>query len=566
MILGSVRRTVQSHPLATTVVLAVLSGALAIGSLVGVLLTAERTPAVYSYGSIDVAGCAAGAPATPKRQFRAMWITSVANIDWPSRPGLDQATIKAEYLSWLDVAVRNRLNAVVVQVRGAGDAFWPGAAEPWSQYLTGVRGADPGWDPVGFAVAEAHRRGLEFHAWFNPYRGSMPAPTGAGTDPAQLPADHPLRKHPEWAVAYPVAGAGARLHYNPGEPAARRFVEDLMLDVVRRYDVDGVPFDDFFYPYQTAGKDFGDDASFAANHGDFTDRAAWRRNNIDLMIKEMHERIHALKPWVRFGVSPFGIWRNARDDPAGSATTGNQSYTANYADTRTWVKQGWIDYIVPQLYWNIGFTVADYATLVAWWSQTVAGTNVQLYIGQAPYRLGSGGAWNNPGELSAHLALNRRYPQVTGDVYFSAKDVRADRLGGMAKVVAEHYPAPALTPRIGTGTAGTRSAPVITSATPDPETGSVVLAWQPPSRPVSGADQVRSYAVYRFDEAAPTDRCGFADAGHLIATTSGHTVTDASAVAGHRYAYLVTAVDRMGRESDASAPSMVGAAGGGPTG
>ena len=571
MILRTARRVVNDRPLLTTVLLTTLAVVLVLTSVVGVLFAVGRqgdpAPVPSAAGARDAAsaqdtaGCAVDA-SRPKRQFRAMWITTVMNIDWPSRQGLDEATVKAEYLGWLDLAVLRRFNAVVVMVRVAGDTIWPSKYEPWTQYLTGVRGKDPGWDPLAFAVAEAHRRNLEFHAWFNPYRGSMAAPEGAGADFNQLAERHPLRQHPEWAVTYPATGSSARLYFNPGEPAARRFVEDAMLDVVERYDVDGVHFDDFFYPYPVGTQDFPDDPTFAKYGAGFADKAAWRRSNVDTMIKEMHERIHSLKPWVQFGVSPFGIWRNASADPLGSSTAGNQSYAANAADTKKWVEQGWIDYIVPQLYWNIGFTVADYAALVPWWSKVVAGTGVRLYIGQATYRAGSSGAWLDPGELSAHLTFNRKYPQVLGDVYFSAKDVRADRLGAMSRVVAEQYAAPAIVPAAGRASATTRPAPTITTVTADHATGAVRLDWRAPGNKRSGSETVRSYAVYRFDGAAEPGRCGFADAKHLVATTQERHVTDPTALQGHQYIYQVTAVDRLGRESSPSGGRVIGAAAG----
>jgi uncharacterized lipoprotein YddW (UPF0748 family) len=599
VILRTVRGLVSRRPLSATTLLVLLAVTLAVGSVVGVLFavergSADRAGADAAYGPVDTTGCPVDA-ARPKRQFRAMWITTVLNLDWPSRSGLDEATIKAEYVSWLDLAVKDRFNAVIVMVRVAGDTIWPSRYEPWSQYLTGTRGGDPGWDPLAFVVAETHRRGLEFHAWFNPYRASMPAPEGAGTDVGQLAAGHPLRKHPEWAVAYPATGSSARLYFNPGEPDARRFVEDAMLDAVARYDIDGVHFDDFFYPYPVGSQDFPDDATFARYGAGFADKAAWRRENVDLMVKEMHQRIHDLKPWVRFGVSPFGIWRNASADPLGSPTAGNQSYASNAADTKKWVEKGWIDYIVPQLYWNIGFTIADYAALVPWWSKVVKGTGVQLYIGQAAYRAGSSGAWLDAGELSAHLALNQRYPQVAGDVYFSAKDVRADRLGAVSRVVAERYAAPALTPEASgappsssapsssapsssapsssappasgsaQSTAGTaaasgfRSAPTITDAAADQGGGAVRITWKAPDNKRSGSDAVRAYLVYRFDGPGPADRCGFADATHLVATTGAREVTDATAHPGQQYSYYVTAVDRLGRESDPSSGRVLGA-------
>ncbi|MBL1116776.1 family 10 glycosylhydrolase [Streptomyces sp. 110] len=366
-------------------------------------------------------------------EFRGMWLATVANRDWPSRPGLPAEQQRAELLGFLDTAVSRRLNAVVFQVRPTADALWPSPYEPWAECLTGVQGKDPGWDPLGTAVREAHRRGLELHAWFNPYR------IANHTDPSRLIPTHPARVHPEWVVPY-----GGKLYYNPGLPEVRRFVQDAMLDAVARYDIDAVHWDDYFYPYPVAGQVFDDDAAYERYGAGFPDRAAWRRNNIDRLVYETAVRVRRRGRRVRFGISPFGVWRNQATDPLGSATTaGVQTYDDLYADTRGWVRRGWLDYVVPQVYWNIGFAAADYAVLVPWWSEAVRGTGVNLYIGEALYKAGDPAQpapWQDPAELSRHLTFDRGFPQVRGNVYFSAKEVAADRNGAMARVVADHYP------------------------------------------------------------------------------------------------------------------------------
>ncbi|MFF8832918.1 glycoside hydrolase family 10 protein [Streptomyces sp. NPDC015131] len=372
-----------------------------------------------------------GAPGT---EFRGMWLATVANRDWPSKPGLTADRQRAELVAFLDTAVERRLNAVVFQVRPTADALWPSPYEPWAQCLTGVQGRDPGWDPLGTAVAEAHARDLELHAWFNPYR------VANHTDPSRLVADHPARVHPDWVLPY-----GGKLYYDPGLPEVRRFVQDAMLDAVRRYDIDGVHFDDYFYPYPVAGQSFADDDTFAAHGAGFPDKAAWRRDNIDRLVREMSEQVHGVDKDVRFGISPFGVWRNKATDPLGSDTrAGVQTYDDLHADTRKWIREGWIDYVVPQLYWHIGNSAADYAKLVPWWDETVRGTGVDLYAGEALYKAGDPAqpaAWQDPAELSRHLTLAGEYPRVGGHVFFSAKEVVTDRIGAMARVVADHYPA-----------------------------------------------------------------------------------------------------------------------------
>ncbi|MEV0964521.1 MULTISPECIES: glycoside hydrolase family 10 protein [unclassified Streptomyces] len=403
---------------------------------------------VTAAGALAALGMAVEASASPARgrrrscpqEFRGMWLATVANRDWPSRPGLTAAGQRDELLAYLDRAVDRRLNTVILQVRPTADALWPSPYEPWSAYLTGVQGRHPGWDPLGTAVAEAHARGLELHAWFNPYR------VAGHTDPSRLVANHPARKHPEWVLPY-----GGKLYYNPGLPEVRAFVQDAMLDAVARYPVDAVHWDDYFYPYPVAGEDFGDDAAYRRYGGGFGDKAAWRRHNIDLLVRETSARIKCIDPGIRFGISPFGVWRNSSTDPLGSATrAGVETYDDLHADTRKWVRQGWIDYVIPQLYWNIGFGAADYAKLVPWWAGVARGTGVDLFIGEALYKAGDPAQpapWQDPAELSRHLTLARRHPEVRGHCFFAAKEVVADRIGAMARVVADHYPTRVRPPR-----------------------------------------------------------------------------------------------------------------------
>ncbi|MFE7167744.1 glycoside hydrolase family 10 protein [Streptomyces sp. NPDC057616] len=399
----------------------------------------------FTLAALATLAAAPDAAAAPRRrrapgEMRGVWVATVANRDWPSRPGLTAAEQRAELAGLLDLAVRNRLNAVMFQVRPTADALWPSPYEPWSQFLTGTQGRDPGWNPLETAVQEAHDRGLELHAWFNPYR------VATHTDLTRLAATHPARLRPDWVVPY-----GGKLHYNPGLPEVRAFVQDAMLDAVRKYPVDAVHFDDYFYPYPVAGQTFDDDEAYDTYGGGFASKADWRRDNIDRLVLEMAARIRRTRPGTRFGISPFAVWRNAATDPLGSDTrAGVQTYDDLHADTRRWVREHWIDYICPQVYWNIGFAAADYATLVPWWAEVARGTSTQLYVGEALYRAGDpaqGAAWQDPAELSGHLTLARNHPQVRGHVYFAAKDVATDRIGAMARVVADHYRRPARPPR-----------------------------------------------------------------------------------------------------------------------
>ncbi|WP_369221821.1 glycoside hydrolase family 10 protein [Streptomyces sp. R39] len=400
----------------------------------------------FALAALSLLTSAAPGTAAPSRQsrgavteMRGMWLATVANRDWPSRAGLPASEQRKELTAFLDTAVEHRLNTVMFQVRPTADAFWPSRYEPWSQYLTGTQGKDPGWDPLGTAVAEAHARGLRLHAWFNPYR------IANHTDPGRLVASHPARSHPDWAVPY-----GGKLYYNPGIPAVRTFVEQAVLDAVARYPVDAVHFDDYFYPYPVAGQTFDDDDAYDAHGGDFSSRAAWRRDNIDRLVTGIADGVKKLRPGTQFGISPFAVWRNAATDSRGSDTrAGVETYDDLYADTRKWVRENWIDYIVPQVYWQIGNAAADYAKVVDWWAGVAKGSRTRLYIGEALYQAGAAGApaaWQDPAELSRHLTLADRYPQVGGHVYFAAKDVATDPAGALSRVVADHYREPATPP------------------------------------------------------------------------------------------------------------------------
>lgn len=518
-----------------------------LGGLTAALLTASLLPAgpaaTFAVAATPSAerGPGAACPtdaSRPLRQVRGEWIASVVNIDWPSRPGLSAAQQRAELVGWYDEAVERGLNTVVLQVRPTADTFWPSELEPWSRYLTGTPGGDPGYDPLAFAVDAAHERGLELHAWFNPYRVAM------DTNRAALPAGSPAAEHPEWVREY-----GGKLYYDPGVPQVRELTTDVILEVVRRYDVDGIHFDDYFYPYPVAGQEFPDDATFAAHGAGFPDtpegRADWRRHNTDLLIAGLDRRIHAIAPHVLFGVSPFAVWRNRATDPAGSATTaGAETYDDLYADTRRWVREEWVDYIAPQVYWNIGFAAADYAALVPWWADVVRGTDVQLHIGQATYKQGvepaQSPAWLDPREMSRHLSFNQDHPEVVGDLYFSAKDVRANRLGHMDVVQSEHYSRPALLP-VTAGVPGRATRPVGRLQARDTRDG-VDLRW----RAVPGAER---YAVYRVP-GRRVERCDLADATHLVGVVTQPAFRDARGPRSTgRATYVVTALDEAHRQS-----------------
>jgi uncharacterized lipoprotein YddW (UPF0748 family) len=409
---------------------ALLLQASVLTSLIASLLTvACATPPAPSVNSPHTTTCPD--PWKTRPELRAAWVATVANIDWPSKPGLSVDTQKQEFITILNQLQKMHMNAVVVQIKPTAGVFYPSRYWPWSQYLTGKEGQNPGYDPLAFMLKEAHSRHISFHAWFNPYRVSMQDHLD------QLAPTNPARQHPDWVVSY-----GGKLYFDPGIPAARTFIIDSIGEVVRTYAIDAVHIDDSFYPYRVGNQDFPDEAiyqQYGAAH--FSNKGDWRRSNVNLLIEDLWRTIKQSKPHVRFGVSPFGVWRNKAVDPTGSATQAGQTdYDDLYADTRTWIRRGWLDYIAPQLYWNMGFAPAAYDKLVPWWVNEVAGTNVHLYIGQAVYKIGSAsGPWSNPDELPKQLHFNRHFQAVRGSLFFSMKDLLANRLGFTDRLINEIY-------------------------------------------------------------------------------------------------------------------------------
>ena len=345
------------------------------------------------------------------KEMRAAWISTVYNMDWPKTKN-NVAKQKQEYIEILDKLKSIGINTVVFQVRPKSDALYNSSINPWSDVLTGTQGKDPGYDPLAFVIEEAHKRGMEFHAWFNPYRV-----TTSGTDVNVLSANNQARLNPDWLLQYNSGNNNKGLMYNPGLPEVRKHIVDTVAEVVKNYNVDGIHFDDYFY------RDGMNDDDTFKKYGNGLSKGDWRRENVNTLLREVKSSIKSIKPNVKFGVSPSGIWKNKSSDPTGSDTKGFEHYSQSYADSRTWIKEGLIDYIVPQLYWTIGYPVADYAKLVSWWSNEVKGTNVDLYIGQGVYRQGGSDSLDVASEIKEQVNLNRKYSEVKGSVYFSTRDI-----------------------------------------------------------------------------------------------------------------------------------------------
>lgn len=478
---------------------------------------------------------------SPKYEFRGVWVATVANIDWPSRPGLPTEEMKREAVSILDLHKSQGMNAVIFQIRPCADAFYYSELEPWSRYLTGVPGQAPSpfFDPLQFWIEESHKRGMELHAWLNPYRLANNA-----SEP--LAGNHIAFKNPDWVINY-----GNKLYFDPGVPATRVHVKNVVTDIVRRYDVDAIHFDDYFYPYPV-NTPFPDDASFARYNRAFRpdQKEDWRRENVDILIKMLSDSIRHIKPWVKFGISPFGVWRNSYVDPQGSETrAGVSNYDHLYADIRKWLQEGWIDYVIPQIYWEIGHPAADFATLVRWWDKNSFGKG--LYIGQAPYKIDPASAteaWRKPGELPRQIDMLRQYSNISGSAYFSSKHFRRDLLGFQDSLSNRLYRLPALTPPI-------HGMNVPLPVTPDRvRVSGRRVKWKPVqgTSPVPGAER---YLVYINQAGTPFNP---GDASQIV------QLTEMQAVRFNRrkgqkkiYEVRVSAIDRYNNESPPSIPVAI---------
>ena len=377
---------------------------------------------------------------SPNVEFRGVWVATVDNIDWPSNRNLTVAQQQAEFINLLNMHVANGINTVVVQVRPAADALYASQIEPWSEFLTGKQGQAPVpfYDPLTFMIEEAHKRGLEFHAWLNPYRAVFSMKSSS------VAPNHITRVHPDWFLVYGNKREGYKKYFNPGLPQVMEHTAKVVKDLVTRYDIDAIHMDDYFYPYRIAGVEFPDNQTYL-KYGGSLKKDDWRRSNCDSIIRLLHETIRSVKPYVKFGISPFGIWRNKSQDPMGSNTRGGQTnYDDLYADILLWLQKGWIDYVTPQLYWERGHKLADYDVLLDWWNEHAYGK--QLYIGHGIYRAGSNIAWRNPNEIPAEIRALRSYPNVQGSVYFSSKTFEKNPNGWNDSLRNNYYHYPALVP------------------------------------------------------------------------------------------------------------------------
>ena len=462
-----------------------------------------------------------GSAAEPKREFRGAWLHTIYQGQYKEKT---PAQLRQYLATQLDSLQAAGVNAIIFQVRPQADAFYPSELEPWSRFLTDNGAApDPMWDPLQYMIEQTHARGMELHAWLNPYRVTS-------NSRQRLPQNHIYHQHPERFITY-----DGKLYFDPGLPENREFIGRVVDDIVARYDVDGIHFDDYFYPYPVAGKEFDDNASYA-RYGNGMDRGDWRRHNVDLLIEDLHNRIRAAKPWVRFGVSPFGIHRNKSTDPDGSETSGLQNYDALFADVLLWDREGWTDYVLPQLYWELNHRAASTAVLLEWWNRH-AGTNRHLYIGQDVAKC------IQKAELGTKIDLSRAAENVQGNCWWPGYMITRNFMGVADSLATRHQTHIALVPSY--PWISTRRPAAVTNLAVDAEGN---ITWTPEATP-EGADRSVRFVVYRFDSPENID---ITRGDAIVAVTPATNYT-----ASQPGTYVITALSRVNNESDASNPVVV---------
>ena len=424
--------------------------------------------------------------AQQKPEFRGVWVATVDNIDWPSRGNFNSDSQKVEFIKLLNMHQRNGMNALIVQVRPAADAFYPSPYEPWSEWLTGKQGTPPQpyYDPLEFMITETHKRGMEFHAWMNPYRAEF------SIGKSSIAPTHITRIHPEWFLTY-----GEKRYFDPGNKEVQLYVTAIVGDVVNRYGVDAIHFDDYFYPYRIPGKEFPDNAKYI-QYGNGMNKEDWRRSNVDSIILMLSRTIKKENKYCQFGISPFGVWRNADKDSVNGSVTraGQTNYDDLYADILLWLKNGWIDYVAPQLYWEIGHKAAPYEVLVDWWSKHTYGRN--CYIGLGIYKAGSNAAWKELKQLPRQIETLRNAPNINGMIFFSSKSFNNNPNGWSDSLRNNYYQFPEFPPPMAW----------IDSVRPEaPQINSVGLRKRDPFYQVKGAflqpwNAIKKIAVYVYDE------------------------------------------------------------------
>ena len=466
----------------------------------------------------------------PKREFRGAWIQCV-NGQFQNKPA---DAIKKTLITQLDTLHAAGINAIIFQIRAEADALYQSPYEPWSRFLTGIQGVAPQarWDPLQFMIDECHKRCMELHAWINPYRAKT---KGTGV----LAANHPYNVYPDLFVSYE-----GQLYFDPGFPESRKYICKIVRDIVHRYDVDAIHMDDYFYPYPVPGVPFPDDTSFGAYGVGYSSRAEWRRNNVNKLIEELHHVIREEKPWVKFGISPFGIYRNENSMQTGSRTRGLQNYNDLYADVLLWVNKGWIDYNIPQVYWEIGHPAADYDTLVKWWADNAS--NRPLYIGQDVKRTVGKADPHRPThhQMRAKYNLQRSLSDIQGSCQWYSSAVMENPGNYRTILKNEYHRYPALQPL---ATFIDKDAPRKVRKLKDVWTEyGYMLFWTAP-KAKKEMDKAVQYVVYRFKKG---EKVNTDDASHIVAITRDTHIQLPYEDGKAKYKYVVTALDRLNNESN----------------
>lgn len=464
---------------------------------------------------------------TPKREFRGAWIQCVNG----QFQGMSAQKMQSVLTSQLDALQKAGINAIIFQIRAEADALYQSSYEPWSRFLTGVQGRSPQWDPLQWMIDECHERNMELHAWINPYRARTKGTTS-------LSPAHPCYKYPKQFLEY-----AGQLYFDPGMPENREYICKIVRDIVTRYDIDAIHMDDYFYPYPNPGEEFPDNVSFAQHGRGYANKNDWRRDNVNVLIKEIHETVRECKPWVKFGVSPFGIYRNQKNDPNGSATNGLQNYDDLYADVLLWVNKGWVDYNIPQVYWEIGHKAADYDTLVRWWAKHSSAR--PLFIGQDVHRTVKNADPNNrlQHQLPAKMKLQRSLPTIQGSCQWYAAAV-VENPGNYGTLLEKQYHChPALMPLF----------PFIDDKAPGKVKGlkmswtfqGPVLMWKAP-KAKHEMDKAVQYVVYRFENKEKVD---LSNPAKIVGITRDNFILLPYEDGKVKYRYVVTALDRLHNES-----------------
>lgn len=473
------------------------------------------------------------AEAQVKRELRGVWITTQYNLDWPSKPGLEAPQQKNELIAIMDRLERLNFNAVFFQIRGAGDALYPSQEAPWSKALSGKEGSPPSplYDPLKFAQAESRKRGFEFHAWMNPFRISMQA-----ADKRDFHSQHVYRKHPEWCLEY-----GGKIYLDPGIPEVRTHLMNVIAEVLNQYEPNGLHFDDYFYPYPSPGMEFPDSLSYKAFNPDSLELGEWRRANINRFIRDVRELVLEISPEIKFGVSPFGVWRNREDDPGGSLTrAGIRSYDVLFADVKYWLDEGLLDYVVPQIYFSTQYGPANFNTLVDWWDQNKG--LAELYIGHALYKVNNNAdqRWADPNELLVQIEKSRQ--KAGGSVFFREKFLEQNPLAVTDSLQKGPYSYPALLPETYAPKASKPLYPIQMEIQSRKE--GLILTWEQERK------QGDYYAIYRSrGKAEPdTNKAPLFEVHH----GSENRWVDSSARLLKKYHYRITHLNRHHQESSPS--------------